>query len=175
MVIVAPASEASVFVSLTISSIVWVAEAATGLSRRSVITVVIIITNFRNCHLLLLRFLNFGREVVFSIVAISTANDLFRRLNRSNSSLIEAAASAEVLKHVTFLTVVSDRTWCPLYLSHRLFFRLNDRSIDTYSIMNVLLGPVGCAKFISLGLLKLHLLIEIHLVCGLVRGESARF
>ena len=89
--------------------------------------------------------------------------------------MIETAASAEVLKHVTFLTVVSDRTWCPLYLSHRLFFRLNDRSIDTYSIMNVLLGPVGCAKFISLGLLKLHLLIEIHLVCRLVRGESARF
>ena len=79
VIVVAPASEASVFVYLTISSIVWVAEAATGLSGTSVITVVIIITNFTNCHLLLLSFLNFGSQVVFSVVAISTANDLFWR------------------------------------------------------------------------------------------------
>ena len=79
VIVVAPASEASVFVNLTISSIVWVAEAATGLSGTSVKTVVIIITNFTNCHLLLLSFLNFGSQVVFSVVAISTANYLFWR------------------------------------------------------------------------------------------------
>ena len=135
---------------------------------------VIIITNFTNCHLLLLTFLNFRSEVVFSVVAISTANNLFWGLNRSYCRLINATTHAEVLKHVAFLTVVSDRTWCPLYLSHRLFFRLGDRPIDTYSIMNVLLGPAGCAKFICLGLLKLHLLIEIHLVCRLMWSESAR-
>ena len=113
----APASETSAFVNLTISSIVWVAEAATGLSGRSVITVVIIIRNelnFTNCHLLLLTFLNFGSEVVFSVVVISTDDSLFCRLGLSNNSLIEATAAAEVLKHVALLTVVSDRTWCPL-------------------------------------------------------------
>ena len=77
--VVVLASEASGFVNLTISSIVWVAEAATGLSGTSVKTVVIIITNFTNCHLLLLSFLNFGSQVVFSVVAISTANYLFWR------------------------------------------------------------------------------------------------
>ena len=113
----APASETSAFVNLTISSIVWVAEAATGLSGRSVITVVIIIRNelnFTNCHLLLLTFLNFGSEVVFSIVVISTDDSLFGWLNLSINSLIEATAAAEILKHVALLTVVSDRTWCPL-------------------------------------------------------------
>ena len=40
--------------------------------------------------------------------------------------------------------------------------------------MSVLLWPAWRAEFLRLGLLELHLLIEIHLVCGLVRGESAR-
>ena len=148
------------------------AEAATGLSISSVIAVVIIITNFTNCHLLLLTFLNFRSEVVFSVV-ISTEDNLFCGFSLSYSRLIEATAPAKVLKHVAFLAVVIDRTRCPFYLSHGLFFRLDDYSADPCIIMIVLLGPAVPAEF-RLGLLQLHLLIEIHLVCGLVRGESAR-